>query len=307
MAVEQVEQLAIPETIAREHAGGAEPRPPGAWERARRLPIGPAAVLVVFVSVALFGPWLAPLDPEQPDLLARLTPPAWAGGSPAHLLGTDRLGRDVLSRMIVGARPSFVVALVTIGVGGGLGVALGLTAGYLGGRIDVLIMRFADSAISFPLILLALLLTAAIGPGIATVVVAISLLLWARLARLIRAQVLSIKQRDFVALARVAGVPWWRVILVHVLPNVLNTVVVLLTLDLGLVIGVEATLSFLGAGIPPPTPTWGQMVADGRAYVATAWWLSLFPGLAIALVVLSFNLLGDWLRDFLDPRLRAAR
>ena len=224
-----------------------------------------------------------------------------------HLLGTDRLGRDIWSRIIVGARPSFVVALVTIAVGGVLGTCIGLVAGYFGGRVDAIVMRFADSAISFPLILLALLLAAVIGPGILTVVVAISLLLWARLARLIRGEVLSLKERDFVALARVAGVPWWRILLVHVLPNVLNLVVVLLTLDLGLVIGVEATLSFLGAGIPPPTPTWGQMVADGRTYVATAWWLSLFPGIAIALVILSFNLAGDWLRDYLDPRLREAR
>jgi peptide/nickel transport system permease protein len=267
----------------------------------------PATVLAIFIAVALFGPWIAPRDPDQPELLARLTPPSWAGGSADHVLGTDRLGRDVLSRIIVGARPSFVVALVTIAVGGILGATLGLTAGYLGGRVDAVVMRFADSAISFPLILLALLLSAVIGPGILTVVLAISLLLWARLARLIRSEVLSIKERDFIALARVAGIPWWRITLVHVLPNVLNTVVVLVTLDLGLVIGVEATLSFLGAGIPPPTATWGQMVADGRAYVATAWWLSLFPGLAIALVVLSFNLLGDWLRDFLDPRLREAR
>jgi peptide/nickel transport system permease protein len=279
-----------------------------AWEAWRRLPILPSVVLGLFVIMALFGPWIAPLDPDQPDLTARLTPPAWVeGGSLQHLLGTDRLGRDVLSRIIVGARPSFIVALVTIGVGGLLGTFLGLVAGYRGGRVDTVIMRAADSAISFPLVLLALLLAAVIGPGILTVVVATSLILWARLARLIRGEVLSIKERDFVALARVAGLPWWRIIWVHILPNVLNTVVVLLTLDLGLVIGLEATLSFLGAGIPPPTPTWGQMVADGRAYVATAWWLSLFPGLAIALVVLSFNLLGDWLRDYLDPRLREAR
>jgi|SRR5688572_8387930 peptide/nickel transport system permease protein len=302
MAVEQVGHLGVPQA-----SDLAQPVSDRAWERARRLPLFPAAVLAIFVVVALFGPWIAPVDPEQPDLLARLTPPAWAGGSPDHLLGTDRLGRDVLSRIIVGARPSFVVALVTIAVGGVLGAVLGLVAGYVGGRADAVIMRFADSAIAFPLILLALLLAAVIGPGILTVVVAISLLLWARIARLIRSEVLSLKERDFVALARVAGVPWWRITLVHILPNVLNTVVVLLTLDLGLVIGVEATLSFLGAGIPPPTPTWGQMVSDGRAYVATAWWLSLFPGLAIALVILSFNLLGDWLRDFLDPRLREAR
>lgn len=304
MAVEQVGRLDEPRAAVAERQGIGAP----GWEGVRRLPLVPLAVLLAFVVMALFGPWLAPLDPDQPDLLARLTPPAWVdGGSPSHLLGTDRLGRDVLSRIIVGARPSFVVALVTIAMGGVLGAVLGLLAGYFGGRVDAVIMRFADSAISFPLILLALLMAAVVGPGILTVVVATSLLLWARIARLIRGEVLSIKERDFIALARVAGIPWWRILLVHVLPNVLNTIVVLLTLDLGLVIGVEATLSFLGAGIPPPTPTWGQMVSDGRAYVATAWWLSLFPGLAIAVVILSFNLLGDWLRDYLDPRLREAR
>jgi peptide/nickel transport system permease protein len=306
MALEQVGQVGGPAALA--EGLGRERSVERAWEGARRLPVVPLAVLALFVAMALVGPWMAPRDPDETDLLARLSPPAWvAGGTADHLLGTDRLGRDVWSRIIVGARPSFVVALVTIIVGGALGTFIGLVAGYFSGRVDAVVMRFADSAISFPLILLALLLAAVIGPGIVTVVVAISLLLWARLARLIRGEVLSLKERDFVALARVAGVPWWRILLVHILPNVLNTVVVLLTLDLGLVIGVEATLSFLGAGIPPPTPTWGQMVADGRAYVATAWWLSLFPGLAIGLVILSFNLVGDWLRDYLDPRLREAR
>src|SRR5262245_48805072 len=293
MAMEQVGQVGAQAALA-EELGRRRPwwR---AWDRLRRLPLAPVLVLTLFTAMALLGQWVAPLDPDEPALVARLTPPAWVeGGSPQHLLGTDRLGRDALSRIIVGARPSFVVALVTIGVGGILGTLIGLVAGYLGGRTDALIMRLADSSISFPLILLALLLAAVIGPGILTVVVATSLVLWARIARVIRGEVLSVKEHDFVALARVGGLPWWRILLVHILPNVLNTVVVLLTLDLGLVIGVEATLSFLGAGIPPPTPTWGQMVADGRAYVATAWWLSLFPGIAIALVVLSFNLLGDW-------------
>lgn len=269
------------------------------YEALRRAPIVPIVLLFAFVTMALFGPWIAPMDPEATDLRARLAAPG-----PDHLMGTDRLGRDVWSRIIVGARPSFVVALVAIAVGGGIGTVLGLAAGYLGGRFDSIVMRVADSTLSFPLILLALLLAAVIGPGILTVVVAVSLVLWARTARIIRGEVLSIKTRDFVDLARVAAVPTWRIIAVHILPNVLNTLVIILTLDLGLVIGVEATLSFLGAGIPPPTPTWGQMVSDGRAYLTNAWWLSTFPGLAIALVVLAFNLVGDWLRDFLDPKLR---
>jgi peptide/nickel transport system permease protein len=157
---------------------------------------------------------------------------------------------------------------------------------------------------AIPLILAALLLVAIIGPGVETVVIAVSIILWARFARLIRSEVLSIRERDYIKLARVAGASNWRIMLVHILPNVLNSVVVLLTLQLGFVILVEATLSFLGAGVPPPTPSWGQMVADGRTYIDTAWWITFFPGLAIAAVVLSFNLMGDWLRDFLDPRLR---
>lgn len=299
--VVEVQPLGAPEALAREL--GAQARG-GAWENLSRAPLLPVFALTLFSITALFGPWIAPYDPDATDLVGRLAAPSWAGGSPEHFLGTDRLGRDVLSRIIVGARPSFIVALVTIAVGGVLGTLIGLAAGYLGSRLDTITMRVADSTISFPLILLALLLSAVIGPGMFTVVLAVSLVLWARIARLVRGEVLSLKTRDFVALARVAGVPPWRIMAVHILPNVLNTLVVILTLDLGLVIAVEATLSFLGAGIPPPTPTWGQMVSDGRAYLTNAWWLSLFPGLAIALVVLSFNLTGDWLRDFIDPKLR---
>ena len=179
-----------------------------------------------------------------------------------------------------------------------------MAAGYFGGIFDSIVMRIVDGLMAFPLILAALLLVAVIGPGMGTVVIATSFILWARFARLIRSEVLSVKERDFVTLARVAGASNLRIMLVHILPNVLNSVVVLLTLQLGFVIIIEATLSFLGAGVPPPTPTWGQMVADGRDYIEKAWWMSLFPGLAIAAVVLSFNFLGDWLRDHLDPKLR---
>ncbi len=235
----------------------------------------------------------------------RFLPPAWlSGGDARYPLGTDNLGRDILSRVIVGARASFVVSLAALGFGSNLGSLIGLFAGYRGGRVDALVMRLADGMMAFPLVLGALLLVTVIGPGIATVVVAVSLILWARFARLIRGEVLGVRERDFILLARAAGASDTRVMFVHILPNVINSVVVLLTLQLGFVIIVEATLSFLGAGIPPPTPTWGQMVADGRVYINSAWWISAFPGLAIALVVLSFNLLGDWLRDYLDPRLR---
>ena len=275
------------------------------WDTMRRVPILQLFVIGLFVFISLFGEHFAPNDPYETSLRARLLPPAWMeGGDAKYLLGTDRLGRDVVSRIIVGARPSFVVALAALAFGSILGSFIGLISGYLGGRVDTILMRFADGTMAFPLILVALLLAAVIGPGGHTVVIAACIVLWARFARLIRSEVLSVKERDFIKLARIAGVSNWRIMIVHILPNVLNSVVVLLTLQLGFVIILEATLSFLGAGIPPPTPTWGQMVAGGRDYLEIAWWMSIFPGLAIAVVVLSFNLLGDWLRDHTDPRLR---
>jgi len=303
MSVVNTEQQALehPDVAARKDALGGWLQ----WSKLRRLPLFPLAVVGLFVVLALFGEWLAPNDPYKTSLGARLLPPAWMqGGDLRYLLGTDRLGRDVFSRIIVGALPSFKVALAALIFGSVLGSLIGLISGYRGGRIDALIMRIADGTMAFPLILAALLLAAIIGPGGSTVVIAACVVLWARFARLIRSEVLTVKERDFVKLARVAGASNWRIMTAHILPNVLNSVVVLLTLQLGFVIILEATLSFLGAGIPPPTPTWGQMVASGRDYLEVGWWLSIFPGLAIALVVLSFNLLGDWLRDHTDPRLR---
>ena len=276
-----------------------------AWDNLRRLPLLPLLVIGLFVFVSIFGEWLAPLPFDEQSLRLRFLPPAWLDGGNIHyLLGTDNLGRDVLSRIIVGAQASFIVAIAALAFGSVMGSLIGLVAGYFGGRIDAFVMRTADGMMSFPLVLAALLLVAVIGPGVHTVVIATSLILWARFARLIRSEVLSVRERDFIKLSRIAGASNIRIMLVHILPNVLNSVVVLLTLQLGFVIIVEATLSFLGAGVPPPTPTWGQMVAGGRTYIETAWWISLFPGFAIAAVVLSFNLVGDWLRDHLDPKLR---
>jgi peptide/nickel transport system permease protein len=303
MSVMDAEGLAIERPVAVDRRGKL--RGWLRWDSLRRLPIVPLIVITLFVITALCGQRLAPNDPYETSLRARLLPPAWMeGGDQRYLLGTDRLGRDILSRIIVGARPSFNVALAALVFGSVLGSFVGMVSGYLGGRVDTIIMRFADGTMAFPLILAALLLAAVIGPGGQTVVIAACIVLWARFARLIRSEVLSVKERDFVKLARIAGASNWRIMIVHILPNVLNSVVVLLTLQLGFVIILEATLSFLGAGIPPPTPTWGQMVADGRDYLEIAWWQSVFPGVAIAVVCLSFNLLGDWLRDHTDPRLR---
>ena len=265
----------------------------------------PTTIIVLFIVISLFGEWLTPASAYDQNLRLRFLPPSWLeGGDARFLLGTDNLGRDILSRIIVGARASFIVAISALTFGSAMGSIIGLASGYFGGKLDTFIMRTADGMMAFPLVLAALLLVAVIGPGVHTVVIATSLVLWARFARLIRSEVLSVRERDFVKLARIAGASSFRIMFIHILPNVLNSVVVLLTLQLGFVIIVEATLSFLGAGVPPPTPTWGQMVAGGRTYIETAWWISVFPGLAIAAVVLAFNLLGDWLRDHLDPKLR---
>ena len=270
-----------------------------------RLPWISFSIIVVMVLAALFAPLLAPHSPTEQSLPDKLRPPAWQeGGSMKNILGTDVLGRDVLSRLIYGARVSLTVAAAALLAGGGVGLALGILAGYTGGRVDSFIMRVVDATLTFPTILIALLLAVSLGPGLGTIAIAITVIIWARFARIVRGEVLGVKTRDFVALARVHGCSHVRIMVVHIVPNVLNTFMVLLTLNIGFVVIVEATLSFLGAGIPPPTPSWGQMVSDGRSHIASAWWLSVVPGGAIMLVVLAFNLFGDWLRDWLDPRLR---
>ena len=270
-----------------------------------RMPWVSVVIITVMVLGALAAPLIAPHSPTEQSLPEKLLPPAWeAGGSRNHLLGTDVLGRDVLSRLIYGARVSLLVALLALTAGGGVGLSIGIVAGYFGGAVDSILMRLVDAAFTFPAILFALLLAVTMGQGLGTLVIAISLLLWASFARVIRGEVLSLRQRDFVALARVRGCSAPRIMLTHILPNVLNTFMVLVTLNIGVVIIAEATLSFLGAGIPPPTPTWGLMISEGRGRLTDAWWVALIPGLAITLMVLSVNLFGDWLRDRLDPRLR---
>ena len=273
--------------------------------RRHRLPVVSLAIVAVFVLVALLAPLLAPSDPYDQSLRLRFRPPVWEErGSWSYPLGTDRLGRDLLSRIIYGARVSLAAGVVTVLISSAFGAAVGLAAGSYGGRTDATLMRVTDATLSFPVILLALILAVTVGPSFTNVVIAIAVILWARYARVIRGQVLTLMTLDFIAQARIAGAGAWRIITRHLLPNTLNTLVVLITLQVGYVIIVEASLSFLGAGIPPPTPAWGSMIAEGRDFVTSAWWVSFFPGLAILLVVLAFNLLGDWLRDTLDPRLR---
>lgn len=270
-----------------------------------RLPWAAFLIILALVFVAVFAPLIAPHSPTVQSLPDKLMPPAWQeGGTAKHLLGTDLLGRDMLSRLIYGARVSLIVAASALLAGGGVGLLLGILSGYLGGRVDSFLMRVVDATLTFPTILIALLFAVSLGQGLRTMVIAITLILWARFARVVRGEVLAVKTRDFVSLAKVHGCSHLRIMAVHILPNVTNTFMVLLSLHIGFVILVEASLSFLGAGIPPPTPSWGQMVADGRGHIASAWWLSFIPGFAIMLVVLAFNLFGDWLRDWLDPRLR---
>ena len=291
-------------------ADGALPLPdvaarPDPAARGRRLPVVSLGIITIFVLMAILAPLLSPGDPGEQSLRNRFKPPVWMeGGSSRHLLGTDRLGRDMLSRIVWGSRVSLTAGVVTVLLASAFGAAVGLVAGYHGGTVDAVLMRVTDATMSFPVILLALILAVTVGPSFTNVVVAIAVILWARYARVIRGQVLTLMGLDFIAQARIAGAGAWRIITRHLFPNTLNTLVVLVTLQIGYVIIVEASLSFLGAGIPPPTPAWGSMISEGREFVTSAWWVSSLPGLAILLVVLAFNLLGDWLRDTLDPKLR---
>lgn len=254
---------------------------------------------------AVFAPWLAPHSPTDGDIIKKSIPPAWMqGADPEHPLGTDRFGRDVLSRIIYGSQISLVVSLIAIGLAGTVGTLLGLVSGYRGGLVDAVLMRLTDIGLSLPTILIAVVLVAVSEPSFGNVILVVALLLWPRFARQIRGETLAIKEQDFVALAVVAGRSSAWIIRRHIFPNVVPTLLVISTLQVGYVILLEGTLSFLGVGVPPPNPAWGLMIADGRGFLATAWWISLFPGLAMIATVLAVNLTGDWLRDHLDPKLR---
>jgi len=294
--------VGLPELVAEEVG---ESRPARRWDIFLQANfLLPALVLILLVICAIFAGQLAPFDPLQTSLTARLQPPAFAGGTSAHLLGTDKLGRDVLSRIIWGARVSLSVSLLVILITASVGTTLGIVGGYLGGFMDAFLMRITDISLAFPGILIALLLAVTMGPSFTTVVLAVSLLGWAPYARLIRGEVLKLRNADFVLQARIIGCSPLRIMATHIFPNVVNLLLILATISVGLVILIESALSYLGAGIPPPTATWGSMVSDGRGLIDTAWWISFFPGVAIGMVVLAGNYLGDWLRDRLDPRLR---
>jgi peptide/nickel transport system permease protein len=274
--------------------------------RDRRWPPSiPLAIVSILIVCALGAPVLAPRSPVEGSLGERLIPPMGMEGWKAeHPLGTDRHGRDVLSRLVYGARISLSVSVVGILLTGTLGSLIGLIAGFYGGWTEAVLMRLVDVSLSLPGILIAVLLSVAFEPSFTNVIIVVIFLLWPSYARLTRGETLGLKQQDFVALARTAGCSNGTIMFRHIVPNLIPSILVLATLHVGYVIVLEAALSFLGVGIPPPTPSWGVMVADGRGLIERAWWVSILPGIAILVTVLSLNMLGDWVRDRLDPKLR---
>lgn len=275
--------------------------------RLARAPLAFAAfaVLLATMVTALVGPWVVPVDPFFVSVLDRFTPPAWYdGGSLEHLLGTDSLGRDTFSRLIIGARVSLTVGLVAVMVGGLIGIVMGLVSGYAGGRTDAIIMRLVDIQLAFPGILLALTILALLGRSMANLILVLGIVQWAKYARIVRSHVLSVREQEFVEASRALGSNPLRIIAVHILPNSMAPITVIASFSVATTILAESALSFLGLGVPPGVPSWGGMLSEGRDHLVRAWWLATFPGLAISVTVLSINVIGDWFRDFLDPNLR---
>ena len=266
-----------------------------------RLPWIPLLVLATLLVCAAFAPLIAPHDPTNIQMLeARKSP----GETTTYFLGTDIMGRDILSRLIYGARTTVFISMMALLSGAFVGAVLGLISGYLGGWTDTIIMRVADAAMGFPTILVAIVILVLLGQGTENIIIAVAVTVWARIARMIRGDVLSIKEHDFVTLARISGVGTPTIIWRHIFPNVVSTLMVVTSLQVSQIILLEASLSFLGLGLTPGSPAWGIMVAEGRQQILDLWWLSLFPGIAITIVVMAFNFFGDWLRDSLDPKLR---
>ena len=257
-------------------------------------------VLALLGSCALFAPWLAPFSPEEANFMVTLAPP----GTEGYLLGTDTLGRDVLSRIIYGSRVTLIVGFLSVALSALLGCFLGLLAGYFGGWLDAVVTRLTDVQLSFPFILLALTLSALFGSGLWNITLSLAIAGWPIYVRVVRGEVLRVKERDFISAARALGARDNRTLWRHVLPNVLGSIIVIATLQVSQFIIAEATVSFLGFGVQPPTPAWGTMLSEGRTYLYVSWWITVFPGLALFLTALSMNLMGDWLRDWLDPTLR---
>ena len=281
------------------------------WYVLRRWPVVPLAILAVMAFAAIFAPLLSPAEPREINLRGRVAPPFWQRdwyeANPKnerfYILGADHVGRDVLTRMLHGARVSLMVAVISLTTGVVIGSAVGLAAGFYGGFTDEFAMRAVDVWNALPFLLIAILAAVVFGQSVTVVMVLLALVAWAGGVRNVRAEVLTLKTLDYVSMAKIAGGSDFRIIMRHILPGVVNTIVVLATLRVGGLILAEASLSFLGAGIPAATPTWGNMIAEGRDWLSTAWWIAVFPGIAILLVVMSVNFVGDWLRDRWDPRL----
>ena len=302
-----------PPAVATETATLAPPRPWAEREWVmlltrlvrRRTALFGLLVVAIAVLTALFAPAISPFDPLEQDISQRLREPGWQDAQGrVHTLGTDHLGRDILARIIYGSRIALLVGLSAVLVSGMLGMAIGLVAGYFGGRVDDFLMRLADIQLAFPFILLAIAVIGVLGPSLRNIIIVIGVSSWVVYARVVRGEVLSIREREFVQAAVALGSRDGRILVRHVLPNAFTPWLVVATLDMARVIVIESALSFLGLGVQPPTPTWGGMLADGRVYLSTAWWLATFPGLAILITVLGINLFGDGLRDTLDPRLQ---
>jgi peptide/nickel transport system permease protein len=283
--------------------------------RRNRLGVIGFGILMIVVVAAIFSPVLAPYDPAEGNIMERLQCPVLTScpvygtsntidGSTAHILGTDALGRDILSRVIYGARVSLIVGITAVLLGAGFGTAMGLFSGYYGGLLDSVIMRIGDIFLAFPYLLLAIAIVAVLGGGLLNVIIVLAIATWVPYARLTRGSVLSAKAQEYIIAARAIGVSDGKLLFRHLLPNVVTPIIVYGTFAVAAAIIAEAGLSFLGLGVGSTRPTWGNMLADGRAYLSTAWWLATIPGLAIMLTVLSINLIGDWLRDALDPQLR---
>ncbi len=271
----------------------------------RRTALFGLVVVAIVLGAAILAPQISPFDPLEQDIGQRLREPGWQDAQGrAHPLGTDHLGRDILSRIIHGSRIALMVGVAAVLISGVLGMAIGLLAGYFGGRVDDFLMRLADIQLAFPFILLAIAVIGVLGPSLRNIIIVIGVSSWVVYARVVRGEVLSIREREFVQAAIALGSGDGRILACHVLPNAFTPWLVVATLDMARVIVIESALSFLGLGVQPPTPTWGGMLADGRVYLSTAWWLATFPGLAILVTVLGINLFGDGLRDTLDPRLK---
>jgi ABC-type dipeptide/oligopeptide/nickel transport system permease subunit len=285
----------------------AAPTHSAAWHRLLRLRWGVAAALVLLAIVlsAVFAPLIAPHDPLAVDIRHRLTPPSWMEhGTPEHILGTDPVGRDLLARMIYGGRVSLVVGVVSVLISATIGVLLGLGAGYFGGRTDWTIMTIINVMLTFPFVLLALAVIAVLGANLLNMIIVLGVAGWPIYARVIRAETLAIRERDFVVAGRALGMSHLRLVFRQIAPNLVSTIVVIATLQVAQVIVLESFLSFLGLGVQPPTPAWGNMLGEGRLYMLNSWWIATFPGLAIFVTTLAINLMGNALRDWLDPHLK---